>query len=307
LRTPLVRLVRRDRRLLTILLVLALASLFLAPLHADGVEEGTFDSNGVSIRYVTKGQGQPVVLVHGFSATAEANWMLPGVFEGLAQDFRVIAIDNRGHGKSGKPHDPAVYGDEMARDIVRLLDHLRIDQAHIVGYSMGGFITMRLLALAPERFASAVIGGAGWRPPGPPDATMEELAGSLERGEGIAPLLRALQPPGQPAPPAEQVAMMNQMVMSTNDPLALAAAIRGMAQLGITEEVLRANQVPALAVVGSLDPLKAGVDAMTGVMAGLEVKVIEGADHITALMNPQYAKQLLDAIHGFLVASCQCA
>lgn len=301
---------RRLLRPSTILvLALALASFSLVPLHADGeaLEEGTFDSNGVAIRYLTKGQGQPVVLVHGFSASAETNWVLPGVFEGLAKDFRVIAIDNRGHGKSGKPHDPAVYGDEMARDVIRLLDHLKIDQAHIVGYSMGGFLTMRLLTLAPERFASAVIGGAGWRPPGGPDALMEELAGSLERGEGMGPLLRALQPPGQPAPPPEQIAMMNQMVMATNDPLALAAAIRGMAQLGVTEEALRKNAVPALAVVGSLDPLKAGVDAMTGVMSELEVKVIDGADHMTALLNPQYSKQLLDAIHGFLVASCQCA
>lgn len=289
------------------LLALLLAAALLAPLHADGIEEGTFDSNGVAIRYIVKGQGQPVVLVHGFSASAEANWVLPGVFEGLAKDFRVIAIDNRGHGKSGKPHDPAVYGDEMARDVVRLLDHLKIDQAHVVGYSMGGFIAMRLLELEPKRFASAVIGGAGWRPPGGADALLEELAGSLERGEGITPLLRALQAPGQPAPPPEQIAMVNQMVMSTNDPLALAAAIRGMAQLAVAEDVLRQNKVPALAVVGSLDPLKAGVDAMTGVMSTLEVKVIDGADHLSALMNPQHAQQLLDAIHGFLVASCQCA
>lgn len=297
----------RIHRTVPLLAAFALAVLSITPVHAADLEEGSFDSNGVAIRYITKGQGQTVMLVHGFSATAEANWVLPGVFEGLAKDFRVVAIDNRGHGKSGKPHDPGAYGDEMARDVLRLLDHLKIDQAHVVGYSMGGFIAMRLLALAPERFASAVIGGAGWRPPGGPDPLMEELAGSLERGEGISPLLRALQPPGQPAPPPEQLSMMNQMVMSTNDPLALAAAIRGMAQLGITEEILRANEVPVLAVIGSLDPLKAGVDAMTGVMAGLEVKVIDGADHITALMNPQYAKPLLEAIHSFLVASCQCA
>jgi pimeloyl-ACP methyl ester carboxylesterase len=286
---------------------LVLAIVGFAPLHADGVEEGSFDSNGVTIRFITKGQGQPVVLVHGFTASAETNWVMPGIFEGLAKDFRVIALDNRGHGKSGKPHEPAVYGDEMARDVIRLLDHLKIDQAHVVGYSMGGFITMRLLALAPGRFASAVIGGAGWRPPGGTDPLMEELAGSLERGEGIGPLMRALQPPGQPAPPPEQLSMMNQMVMATNDPLALAAAIRGMAQLGVTEEVLRKNSVPALAVVGSLDPLKAGVDAMTGVMTELQVKVIDGADHMTALLSPQFSAQLLDAIRGFLVASCQCA
>ena len=297
----------RAHRSLLWLYVSLLALAIAGPLPALDLEEGSFDSNGVPIHYVVQGQGQPVVLVHGFSASAQTNWIQPGIFAGLAENFRVIAIDNRGHGQSGKPHDVAAYGDEMARDVIRLLDHLKIEQAHVVGYSMGGFITMRLLALAPERFASAVIGGAGWRPPGGPDAIMEELAGSLERGEGMLPLLKALQPVGQPAPPPEQLTMMNQMVMSTNDPLALAGAIRGMAQLGVTEEVLRANKVPAFAVVGSLDPLKAGVDAMNGIMAKLQVQVIEGADHVSAFFNPAHAKLFLDAIRGFLIASCQCA
>ena len=154
----------------------------------------------------------------------------------------------------------------MVLDIVHLLDHLEIKKAHIVGYSMGGFITMKLLSTAPDRFLSATIGGAGWRPPGVEDPLMEKLATSLEGGQGLAPLVEALNPVGAPPPSADQIDMMNRMVLAQNDPMALAAVIRGMANLGVEKASLEANSVPTLAVIGSLDPLKAGVDAMDGIM-----------------------------------------
>jgi pimeloyl-ACP methyl ester carboxylesterase len=92
-----------------------------------------FDSNGVRLRYVEQGQGQPIVLLHGNGNTLQS-WIDAGVFQNLAADFRVIALDARGHGKSGKPRDPKQYGPEMAKDVVRLLDHLGIPKAHIIGY-----------------------------------------------------------------------------------------------------------------------------------------------------------------------------
>jgi pimeloyl-ACP methyl ester carboxylesterase len=287
----------------------ALAVVLLVPLAARSEEgapfaEHTFDSSGVPIRYIVAGVGDPVVLIHGFSASAETNWLLPGVFQRLAEDFQVIAIDNRGHGKSGKPHEVDAYGTEMAQDVVRLLDHLKIRQAHIVGYSMGGFITMKLLTLAPEHFLSAVVGGAGWLRPDPSGAAMrEELAKSLESGAGIGPLLRALNPTEGPPMSDEQIATLNNLVVAANDSLALAAAIRGMERLQVTAEELGVNEVPTLAVIGSRDPLKAGVDAMIGVMANLEVEVIDGADHLSAVQS----SELAEAIRAFFVRLCQCA
>ncbi len=118
----------------------------------------------------------------------------------------------------------------MAEDVVRLLDHLGIEKAHIVGYSLGGFTTLKLVTMHPERFLSATLGGAGWRPPGE-DGGISGLAESLESGNGIAPLMIALTPAGQPPPSPEQIKMVNQMLMATNDPLALAAVIRGMGGL----------------------------------------------------------------------------
>src|SRR5262245_60178433 len=110
---------------------------------APGLRAGdkSFDSNGVKIRYTDQGKGEPVLLIHGFGANAEMQWALPGVVKDLAKDYRVIAYDNRGHGKSDKPHDPKKYGAEMVEDAVRLLDHLKIKKAHVVGYSMGAIIT----------------------------------------------------------------------------------------------------------------------------------------------------------------------
>ncbi len=119
-----------------------------------------FDSDGVRIRYVEQGSGEPIVPVHGFARNIE-RWVETGVIKNLAKDHRVIALDCRGHGKSDKPHDPKQYGPEMGKDVVRLLDHLGIPKAHIVGYSMGGAITAHLLTMNPERFLTATLGGPG--------------------------------------------------------------------------------------------------------------------------------------------------
>src|SRR5438874_13518496 len=106
--------------------VLPLLSLVLIPAVSAQAEDLYFDSNGVKIRYTDQGKGEPVLLIHGFGANAEVQWALPGVLKDLARDYRVIAYDNRGHGKSGKPHDAKKYGMEMVEDAVRLLDHLKI-------------------------------------------------------------------------------------------------------------------------------------------------------------------------------------
>src|SRR5438552_13310574 len=125
-------------------MLIARAMLAVALLAAGG--DHYFDSNGVRIRYVVAGSGEPVVLIHGWSADAE---MWQPLMADLSRDYQVIALDCRGHGKSGKPHDPAKYGIEMTRDVVRLLDHLGIEKAHIAGYSMGGSIAIKLLSEHP--------------------------------------------------------------------------------------------------------------------------------------------------------------
>jgi len=257
-----------------------------------GADEHFFDSNGVKIRYIVEGKGEPVLLIHGFTANAATNWRLPGVLEALSKDYQVIALDNRGHGKSDKPHDPKKYGLEMAEDAVRLLDHLKIQKAHIVGYSMGAVITAKLLVTHPERFLTATLGGHGGIRDGADMSFYNQLADDLDQGKGFGLLIARLTPPGRPKPTADQIKTVNGMLTASNDAKALAAVARGFKELATSWDQLKANQVPTLALIGDQDPLKEGVDELKGKMANLTITVVKDADHRSAPGRPDFLKAL---------------
>lgn len=253
-------------------------------------EDGSFDSKGVKINFRIQGQGEPVVLIHGFTGSLESWNALAGE---LAKTHYVVSLDCRGHGKSGKPHDASLYGAEMAEDVVRLMDHLRIPKAHVIGYSMGAMITGKLLASHPDRFWSATLGGAaGVRAEDDPIRLSIPTAESLERGEGIRPILVYLNPPGRPAPTDEQIKQINQFLIANNDPIALAAVMRGFSGLAVTEAQMKKNRVPTLAIVGTADPLISGIKSWDGKMGKLtRIVEIEGADHGTASGRPEFKSQ----------------
>jgi pimeloyl-ACP methyl ester carboxylesterase len=267
-------------------------------------EDRFFDSDGVKIHYIVEGEGEPVVLIHGFTADIDKNWRTgfavgpenvrrgPMIIEALAKNYRVIALDNRGHGKSDKPHDVKKYGPEMVEDVVRLLNHLQIQKAHVAGYSMGAIITAKLLTTHPDRLLSATLGGHGGIQNGSRSQFYDELATSLEQGKGFGPLINALTPAGRPRPSPEQVEIINAGLSKTNDQKALAAVVRGFQELAVPAEKLKTNQIPALALIGEFDPLKKGVDALEGKMANLKIVVIPGADHLAAVSNPAFIKSL---------------
>ena len=282
-------------RLHPFLTAVAASLLLVTP---QDVEDSTFDSDGVPIRFTLQGEGDaPLLLLHGFAANLET---MQGLIPALARDFHVIAVDVRGHGRSGKPHDPDHYGMEMVEDVVRLLDHLGIEEAHVLGYSMGAMITLKLATTHPDRVVSAVAGGYGWPESSPEgDGFMDRVAESLERGEGFGPLFESLTPEGQEPPPSGQLQAIEEMLLATNDPLALAAAARGFRRLALTEEELRSNEVPVLAIVGELDPLGADVERMRGVMNRLEIVVLPGADHMITGMRPAF----LENVRAFLAGT----
>lgn len=257
-----------------------------------------FDSAGVRIQYTDQGAGEPVILVHGFSVNQDINWRQPGLLDRLAKQYRVVALDLRGHGLSDKPHDPAAYGAEMAWDVVRLMDHLHIPKAHVVGYSMGGFITLKLIALAPERLLSAMPCGMGWREPTQEaTAPLLQLAEDLEAGRGFDVLFDQISPPGK-APGKAEMAALNLAMSAYNDKRALAAAMRSFAGLAVTQDELRACHIPVETVVGSEDPLRTGTDIMDEIMPGHKTIVIPGTDHISTLRDTRFA----DAVEAFLDA-----
>jgi pimeloyl-ACP methyl ester carboxylesterase len=138
----------------------------------------------------------------------------------------------------------------------------------------------------------AVVGGAGWSRAEDDHAVIDQIAKSLEEGNGILPLMRALTPPGQPVPSDEQLKARNAIIMANNDPKALAACMRGMANLQTTKQQLEENKVPVLAIIGEKDPLKKGVDAMIGVFANVKVIVVKNGDHMSTFQSPKFAQAL---------------
>jgi pimeloyl-ACP methyl ester carboxylesterase len=140
-------------------LVAAVLVLGAAPALA---QDQYFDSSGVRIRYIDRGKGEPVVLLHGNGGSLQG-WIDAGIVASLERDYRVIAFDARGHGKSGKPHEVSAYGRQMGLDVIRLLDHLGLTRAHFVGYSMGASIFGTLVTTHSSRFITLTMGGSTGR------------------------------------------------------------------------------------------------------------------------------------------------
>ena len=241
--------------------------------------ERFFDSNGVRLRYLEQGAGEPVVLLHGFGGSAEDPWVKAGILPALAARHRVIALDCRGFGGSGKPAAVRDYGVEMALDVVRLLDHLAIPRAHLVGYSMGAAIAAKVVTLRPERFATVVLGGYGarlsWLAADPAsrqnDARYEQRAVELEGGPG-----------------------------GRTDPgtIARAAALRSFREQRVTAAEMAALTVPALSIVGKKDEGLADVLELKRVMPGLKLVLIEGADHDSARRTPEFLRTLAEFLRA---------
>jgi len=240
-----------------------------------------FDSNGVQIRYVEQDAGPPVVMLHGYTGTLERHFIANGVFATIAKDHRAIAMDLRGHGKSGKPHDPKAYGDELAKDVVRLLDHLKIQRAHLVGYSLGAVIAGRLVAINPDRLASvAFIGHHPARAISAADAKFVE--DSIKELEGDLPfrsLAVAIQPVGQPMPSDDELRKAVAPLVAANDVKALAAMWRGGAFLLTTDAALKNARFPMIEIIGTLDPAVSEVEPLRKAHPQIKTLVLEGATH----------------------------
>jgi pimeloyl-ACP methyl ester carboxylesterase len=279
-----------------------LALVVVAAFMQQAPPDQYFDAGGVRLRYVEQGSGEPVVLVHGFSNRLEI-WSTTGIMPDLAGDHHVIAFDLRGHGKSGKPHDPARYGREMALDIVRLLDHLGLRRAHIVGYSLGAALTAQLLTLYPERFLSAtLIAGAGrfdWDSAKIRQA--DTVANELEHDCISRSLMRRILRPDVPAEDSLQVLETRCFADSTQDRFALAAMTRSWSDQTFTPAALAAVPVPILALVGSEDPQLRPLQALVAIRPSIRLIRIDGATHAGArsiLRN----SLTLDLLRGFLAA-----
>jgi pimeloyl-ACP methyl ester carboxylesterase len=263
--------------------MVALIRLAVAVVALQGVAppDQFFNSNGVRLRYVEQGSGPAIVLMHGLTGTLDRHFVANGVFATLAKDHRAIAVDLRGHGKSDKPHQPNAYGDEMARDVVRLLDHLKIERAHVLGYSLGAIIAGRLATMHPERVASlAYVASLPLREG---DTTMEKFAADsiadLESDIPFKSLMIGSQPPGSNPPSDDEIRKAVAPLVAANDVKALAALWRGYKTLGVSDRQLAALKIPSIVLVGSEDISAAGVPQLNKTQPQIRTLVVAGAQH----------------------------
>ena len=284
--------------------LMALLFLSLAPLGLVKAADDVFDSNGVKIRYVTEGKGEPIVLLHGWMADSSMWGRLDT--NPATKEYQLIAVDLRGHGKSGKPHDPEKYGPEMAEDVVRLLDHLKLPKAHLVGYSMGAIVAGKVAATHPERVLSVVYGGQAPILTGMIKADAREIevfAKAVEEGKGLGSYILEVTPADKPKPTEEQANAIAKFLYGNKDVKAFAAAGRGIKNLDVTADQLKKCMAPILFIHGAkeADSTKKRAAAITKLLGRGEIKVIEGGDHITTLTKPEFGTAILE----FLRASKQ--
>lgn len=257
-----------------------------------------FDSNGVPIYYTVEGRGEPLVLIHGIGANADLNWRRPGVTALLARDFQVIAFDLRGHGRSGQPTDPGQYGPELVEDVVRLMDHLHIDKAHVAGYSLGGFIALKLITTHPDRVRSAAICAAGWSDAADPSKLPNPYAAPAPPGGLKAKIPEVSGASVLPLPAATEKTLFNSVRSWVGDHIvnktALKALKKSYAALRVPVENLKDNKVPSICLIGKRDGLYYLAEALNDRMANLEYVRIEGANHFTTPFYSTFQSNLLD-------------
>lgn len=285
---------RKDLKMRTLISTLTAIALLL-PLVAHA-EEGTITSGGVPIRFVDEGQGEAVVLLHSFAGSAHM-WEAIGLMP--LDGFRTIAFDARGHGESGKPVDTDSYGTQMVADVVALMDERGVEQAHIVGYSMGAETALKLVTEHPDRVLSLIVAGSGWS--GEPEAGVYGFVSSaLSESDTFGDFMSAMAPVEE-LTEEEQMAgfmLLQAHGITPDQPAAPLAAVSGaMAELiGLTGEDLGAISVPVLGVTGAEDTERANVERLAEAVPQFELVVIEGADHLVAPTSPDFT----DAVTSFL-------
>jgi pimeloyl-ACP methyl ester carboxylesterase len=242
----------------------------------------SFHNGSVEIAYLDEGEGDPIILVHGFASSKNVNWVYPGWVSELKKNGRrVIALDLRGHGDSSKLYQPEQYSIEiMANDVIALMDHLNIDRADIMGYSLGSRITAVLARSQPQRLRSAILGGIG--------------IGLIEGrgpGENVAEALDAPSLDDVTDPVGRTFRAFADQTRS--DRRALAACLRGSRRL-MTEQEAAGITVPVLIAVGTSDEIAGSAEALGKIIPGSQVLNIPNRDHMRAVGDRVYKAGVLE-------------
>jgi pimeloyl-ACP methyl ester carboxylesterase len=251
-------------------------------------------SDGVKIHFMVKGKGTPVILIHGYTGSAEGNWFSNGIADALAVNHMVIAIDCRNHGLSDKPQP---MGPGKAEDVIELMDHLKIQKAHLHGYSMGGGIVGRLMGMIPDRIITAGFGGSGvqevdpeWRAKAPKDKEgrdpLEDEASAKLRTRRAKDLGVTLE---------EYQKRLAERQEQQRGALAAASARPAGPQLDLTKITF-----PVMAVNGEFDRPLAKTVRLHRELRDFTNVVLPGKSHLTAIMAGYMPKEYLESVVKFI-------
>lgn len=246
-------------------------SIILNAAQANSTVEGSFESGRVKIFYQDSQTGkETVVLLHGY-AMDHNMWLESGIKDSLAKNYRVITLDMRGHGNSDSPTHTSDYGPKMGLDVINLLDHLSVDKAHVVGFSMGAYVVGRLLVTHPDRISSAVFCSGGFPVQNEQEKEFQDMTADH---------------------------------MAEDGEHALASVARGWALDAVTEAQIEKIETPLLAVFGSQEidqNIQRQIALFSLPISAKKPKIIEGADHDSekaAVLHPEF----LSALESFLAS-----
>lgn len=259
----------------------------------------SFQSNGVTIHYSIQGEnnGEPVILLHGWLGRGEGLFDMKFSRSLLEDGYRLVVPDQRGHGKSDKPHDDGQYGVEMVSDVIRLMDHLQIEKAHVIGYSMGGFVVGKLLVEHPNRIKSAVIGANGGLRSGDYSEFVQAFSKAVAAGKKAGDaLIEHYELAG--FPPMNEGLGQYFIELNQSDASALAAVARGWKDLALSADELRAIKTPTLVIHGARDNAF-GIDSARRfheLVPTSRLIVVQEHDHESTLTSDVFAAE----VHKFV-------
>jgi pimeloyl-ACP methyl ester carboxylesterase len=239
--------------------VVVLASPYTADICC-GAESVKVD--GVRIACSSEGSGDPVVLIHGLHASTDLNWKNPGIIKKLARSYQVICLDLPGHGESDKPESSDAYGLQMVQDVAKVMEHLKVRKAHIVGYSLGGMVALKFAAMHSDMTLSVTLCGMGWMKEG----------GLLQRFWTNIAGRESSQTPE--------------------------ACVKGIAELALSETELKVISQPVTVIIGSDDPVKRlYVKPLQAARPDWPVVEISGGGHLTTIKMPEFQTALAKSLN----------
>lgn len=248
-----------------------------APAALATAPDQQFTAEGVTLRYREAGSGEAVVLIHGYSAALES---MLGVAKALPQTHRMVALDVRGFGRSSKFAEPSRFGQQMVDDVIRLMDHLNIPRAHVIGHSMGALIAANVAARYPDRVSTAtLVAGPFYADAATFSRESAPWIADLEGGAGLANFMKWLFPAMKP----EMAGMVNAQAMKGNDLGSLVGVMKSLPAMAVNGLPTGGNK--ALLVAGTGDPLHPLSVAFAKQSPGARLIEVAGGDHVGVITN----------------------